>query len=247
MAEDTITRTFEVPFALTRDAGEGDGLTFEGYAAVFNRVEHIEDEFGVYDEVIAPGAFAKTIRERMPQFMFNHGKSPLWHNMPIGRITELREDPRGLYVRARLSDNWLIHPIRDAIRDGAIEGMSVRAEYTKQDRKGTGRQQLRTVREAKVFELGPVTFPAYTETTAAVRSLEQVEPAIRILVADPNGYEREQVPDTPDEAVPEEPDTSEEAVTDDEPTPEEARHSSFAERQQLARRIQTRHMGLKGH
>lgn len=168
-------RTIEVPFALARDTDEeSDGLTLEGYAAVFNSPAEIRDLSGEYDEVIMPGAFARTIKARMPALMFNHGKNALWQNMPIGRIEELREDERGLFVRAKLTDNWLIHPIRDAIRDGAIKGMSFRfsvpdGKATK-TRQANGRNLVR-IREVKLVELGPVAMPAYSETSVAVRSL----------------------------------------------------------------------------
>lgn len=171
-------RTIEVPFASERD-GEGDGLTLEGYASVFNSPAPISDLDGEYDEVILPGAFARTIRAKTPSLMFNHGKNPLWQNMPIGRVEELREDTHGLFVRAKLTDNWLIHPIRDAIRDGAVTGMSFRfsvpegkATKTRQD---NGRNLVK-IREVKLFELGPVTSPAYAETSVAVRSLETAVP-----------------------------------------------------------------------
>lgn len=184
------TREIEVPFTLTRadDAAADDGLTFEGYAAVFNSVAHVRDQDGEYDEVIAPGAFAKALTERTPVLMFNHGKHPLIGNMPLGKIIVIREDARGVFVQARLTDNWLIQPVRDAIADGAIPGMSFRAEIIKGDWTGKPSYrcrygELRTMRELRVPELGPVVMPSYSDTTASVRSaltsLEATVPALR--------------------------------------------------------------------
>lgn len=167
----TETRERDFPFTLTRAQGaEDDGLTFEGYAAVFNSPTHIEERDGEYDEVIAPGAFKRSIDRSTPVLMFNHGKHPLIGQMPLGKITELREDARGLFVKARLTDNWLIQPVRDAIADKAVTGMSFRFEVVKDNWTGAGSQQLRTLREVKVPELGPVVMPAYSDTTALVRS-----------------------------------------------------------------------------
>jgi HK97 family phage prohead protease len=56
--------------------------------------------------------------------MFNHGHHPVIGSMPIGSIEELREDTRGLFVRARLFDNWMIEPLTQAIREKAVSGMS---------------------------------------------------------------------------------------------------------------------------
>lgn len=161
-------------FDFTPSSGdENDGLNFEGYAAVFNQPARIEDERGQYDEVISPGAFNKTIRGSKPLFMFNHGKHPLWADLPIGRITELREDPRGLYVQARMLGHDFFAPLREAIREKAIPGMSFRFEAIKSDweMRGRGQPRLRVLKEVRVPELGPVIAPAYTDATMALRSI----------------------------------------------------------------------------
>jgi HK97 family phage prohead protease len=226
-------RTREVDFTLTRDADDdGDGLTLEGYAAVFNSPTEIEDRLGEYDEVILPGAFKRSINARTPALMFNHGKSPLWHNMPIGKIQELREDARGLFVKARLSDNWLIAPIRDAIRDGAVEGMSFRFEVPEgkasETRQKSGRM-LRSLHEVKLHELGPVTFPAYSDTSVALRSLQEIAPEV-------------QVRSTPEE--PADPGTSNGPAVPSDPAPSHS-PSTLAARRQMARQIEAFHLGAR--
>jgi hypothetical protein len=77
-----------------------------------------------------------------------------------------------LFVRARLSDNWMVQPVRDAIRDGAITGMSFRFRVIS-DEWGTDADggETRTIKEVELLELGPVVFPAYEQTSVAVRSL----------------------------------------------------------------------------
>jgi phage head maturation protease len=91
--------------------------------------------------------------------------------MPLGTITKLREDDHGLYVEARLADNWLIQPVRDAIASGAIDGMSFRFQVIKESWNDTaGSVPVRTLEEVKLMELGPVVFPAYESTTVGVRS-----------------------------------------------------------------------------
>lgn len=176
MASEPRDRMFSFTLTRSAESESGDGLDFEGYAAVFNTPARIEERDGSeFDEVFAPGAFKQTINRGNPVFMFQHGKHPLLGAMPLGRITELREDPNGLYVKARMTDNWLIAPVRDAIADGAVTGMSVRMEVVKDAWSGRPSRtcrfgELRTIREAKVIELGPCIMPAYAETTASVRS-----------------------------------------------------------------------------
>lgn len=180
-----------VAFELTRTDGEadGDGLTFEGYGAVFNSPTRIDSWEGMFDEQIAPGAFKKSIRERTPRLQFDHGYHPLIGSIPIGRITDITEDARGLFVQARLSDNWLVQPIRDAISEGSVDGMSFRFSVVREDwQDNTGKSiksdelmnllwepgdrgpLLRTLKEVKMPEVGPVVWPAYQDTTASVRS-----------------------------------------------------------------------------
>lgn len=168
MSDNIVTRS--VPFEVTRtEDADGDGLTLEGYAAVFDQPTRIDSWEGKFDETIQRGAFKKTLSERTPVLQFDHGQHPLVGSLPIGNITTLREDDRGLFVRARLSNNWLVEPVRDAIADGAITGMSIRMGVT-QDEWSRDDIPTRTVKEVKLYELGPVVFPAYQGTEVGVRS-----------------------------------------------------------------------------
>jgi len=178
-----------VPFASRAADETGDGRTLEGHAAVFGERTLIDSWEGQFYETIRRGAFRKTIRERTPVMQFDHGKHPLVGSIPIGAIEDLREDDEGLYVRGRLSDNWLIQPVRDAIGEGSITGMSFRFSVVREEwRDRDGRQVRnedvpellfnpgdrgpleRTLMELRVPELGPVVFPAYAGTDVGVRA-----------------------------------------------------------------------------
>ena len=150
-----------------------DGQTLEGYAAVFDSPTQIHDWAGKYEERFSRSAFDRTLREGTPKLLFEHGMHPLIGKMPLGVFEQLQPDSKGLYIRARLSDNWLIAPVRDAVRDGAITGMSVNFTVPKggdvwAQQRGVN---TRTVVDASLKELGPVVFPAYQPTTASVRSI----------------------------------------------------------------------------
>lgn len=172
----------EVPFQV--DNSSDDGLNFSGYAAVFNSPTRISDYDGDFDEIVRPGAFARSLRNKPPVLMFNHGKHPLIGPMPLGRITDAREDSKGVFIRARLTDNWLISPVRDAISNEAVKGMSFRFSVPDGGDKWNERSNpvpTRELLDIDVPELGPVVFPAYEPTTASVRSsLDHIgEPARR--------------------------------------------------------------------
>lgn len=101
----------------------------------------------------------------------------------------------GAHVVGRLMDNWLVEPVREAIAAGSIDGMSFRFSVVREawfDADGKQIRDedtlfdllrrtwfedvpdeellLRDLREVKVAELGPVVWPAYADTSVAVRS-----------------------------------------------------------------------------
>lgn len=183
-----------VPFTVRADeeSGDGDGLTLDGYAAVFNQETEIDSWEGSFSETIAPGAFRKTIRERTPVMQFDHGRHPLVGSIPIGTIESLREDETGLAVVGRMASNWLMEPVREAISNKTINGMSFRFDIIKEEwRDNTGKvlrdyEEIsrllwnpedrgplqRTLKELRVHELGPVVFPAYAGTSVGLRSAQ---------------------------------------------------------------------------
>ncbi len=152
-------------------ATDDDGFTLEGYAAVFDSPTEINSWEGNFEERIAPGAFAKTLQERKPVIQFDHGKDIATGSVPIAAIQSIKEDKRGLFVSARLFDNPRVEPIRQAIAGGAIDGMSFRFRVVREEWDESGSLPVRTIREAELFELGPVVFPAYEATSVGVRSL----------------------------------------------------------------------------
>jgi len=194
----------EAPFALVRDDhpgdGTGDGLTLDGYGAVFNRMTVIDSWEGRFREQIAPGAMKRSFRETPPKVQFDHGRHPLIGSIPIARLDSATEDSHptlapdgGAHVIARVFDNWLTQPVRDAIIGGAVSGMSFRfsvvregwstadgtpirtdAQLMDELRKALDAPDdelpVRTLKELKVPEIGPVTWPAYADTSVSIRS-----------------------------------------------------------------------------
>lgn len=152
----------------------GDGRTLEGLAAVFDTPSRIAARDGDFDEVIRRGAFLRSLERRTPVLQFEHGRDPRVGAVPIGTIEDIGEDSQGLRVKARLFDNPVVEPVRQAIEGQAIRGMSFRFMVpdggdTWQQRRGD--VDLREVHQADTAECGPVVFPAYDTTTVSVRSL----------------------------------------------------------------------------
>ncbi|WHM32442.1 HK97 family phage prohead protease [Streptomyces sp. BPPL-273] len=189
----TVTRDLErsAPFQLVRADGdeEGDGRTLSGYAALFGQPTEINSWEGTFTETIRKGAFKKTIREQTPVMQFDHGRHPLIGSIPIGSIADLREDDQGLYVEGRITDNWLMQPVRDAIAEKSVNGMSFRFEVVREEWRDVNGKIVkpeevydllwmpgdrgplqRELIELKCRELGPVVFPAYAGTSVSVRA-----------------------------------------------------------------------------
>lgn len=165
------------PAVELRAADDNEGRLLSGYAAVFNADTEINSWEGNFVERLSPGAFRKTLRERGDQvkILFNHGMDPQIGDKPLGKPQALREDKTGLYVEVPLSRTSYNDDLIALLNDKAIDGMSfrfsvVKDEWVQPTRKGQLPQ--RTITEARLFELGPVTFPAYAASTAGVRSRE---------------------------------------------------------------------------
>lgn len=157
------------------ESSDGRLGTFHGYAAMFNEATTIRSWEGEFVERIAPGAFKRTLEHRGDKVkaLFNHGFDPTVGDKPLGKIDVLREDDRGLYVEFGMDDTSYNRDLIASLRSGAIDGMSFQFSVA-QDEWDHPKEGLpvRTLREVKLYEVGPVTFPAYEATEAGVRSRE---------------------------------------------------------------------------
>lgn len=140
---------FSVPCEFKTTSDEG---VFEGYASVFGTIDS-------YDDIVAPGAFAKTLtdhrsKSRMPAMLFQHDVS-----RPIGVYEAMREDEKGLFARGRLAlktpDGAATYEL---LKMGAMSGLSIgfRTKKSTFDNESS----IRTLTEVQLFEVSPVVFPA---------------------------------------------------------------------------------------
>jgi HK97 family phage prohead protease len=147
-------------------ADEG-GQKIGGYGAVFNSETVIGGEFR---EKIAPGAFAKAISGDVRSY-FNHNSALILGRTKSGTL-RLQEDERGLHYEVDLPDTQAGRDLRVSMARGDVDGSSF-AFRVKKDTWEMGEDMpLRTIQEIELFEVGPVTDPAYEDATAALRSLD---------------------------------------------------------------------------
>ena len=154
--------------------------TLFGHFAVFNRWTEIDSPAeGHFMERVVPGAFRGTFERDRSKFrvLFNHGQDPQIGAKPIASITELREDGHGAYYEAHLLDAPYVRDLLPALRAGQL-GASFRFSVesdsvnTRPERSTHNPRRLpeRTLTAVRLREFGPVTFGAYTDATAGVRT-----------------------------------------------------------------------------
>lgn len=160
-------RMVHEPVTVVRADGEPTKL--DGYAAVFNRETVIGDFFR---EVIEPGAFRAAIKDGDVRALFNHDP-----NMVLGRTAsqtmKVVEDDKGLRYVIDPPDTTLGRDVMALVARGDVTGSSFgftvkRDSWTRPSQ--PGELPLRTIHEIEwLRDVGPVTFPAYEETTVQAR------------------------------------------------------------------------------
>ena len=138
----------------------------EGYAAVFNQRTNI----GHFWEQVSPGAFTKTIGTDDIYALWNHDPSAVLGNTRSGTL-ELTEDAHGLKYRIIPPDTTVGRDVKTLIRRGDIRKSSFGFNIIGDDVSFEGKERIRTLTEVKLFDVSPVTFPAYQQTEVHVRML----------------------------------------------------------------------------
>jgi HK97 family phage prohead protease len=72
----------------------------------------------------------------------------------------LEEDEKGLMFRAKLNNTTLANDVKEAIRTGAINKMSIGYKCIQYDTKEVNGKWIRYLKEVKLMEISPVNFPA---------------------------------------------------------------------------------------
>ena len=139
-----------------------------GYAALFNSTTDI----GGFEEVIEPGAFDGADMSDV-RALFNHDPNMLLARTASGTLS-LRIDERGLRYEFTIPDTSAGRDLRELLRRGDITQSSFGFTIDKEDwEERAGMKPKRKIKRIKrLFDVSPVTFPAYQETSVALRSLE---------------------------------------------------------------------------
>ena len=150
---------------------EGDN-TIEGVAAVVNKTT----DLGWFEERIAPGAFDDVLKDDVVA-LFNHDP-----NLPLARTgagLDLFLTKSGdLGYRFEAPKTTIGQDLRENIKSGVVTKSSFAFTIESEtwdfadDKEGRDKD-LRTITKFKrLYDVSPVTYPAYADTSVAARSVE---------------------------------------------------------------------------
>ncbi|MDF3413279.1 HK97 family phage prohead protease [Sulfitobacter sp. M57] len=159
-------RYFQAQGMEVRAEGDDEPAVLMGYAALFDETS---EDLGGFRERIAQGAFANTIGGDI-RALFNHDT-----NLILGRTKantlRLLEDQRGLRCEITLPDTNTARDLRESVRLGNVDQMSFGFRTKKDSWDEVDGAIVRTLIEVELFDVSPVTFPAYPQTELALRSM----------------------------------------------------------------------------
>lgn len=168
-----LSRSYECDISIRSEAG---GRTIYGIIVPFERVARVSDGGPSYDEAFQRGAFSKHLAERQKPLMLLSQ-----HRMgddPLGKATLLREDAAGLYGEFRAFDTSKASDALHLAAEGALS-FSIGFRGIKHEK----RSGVVWRTEAGIREASLVTYPAYEDALAAVRSLSPDATADELLHA----------------------------------------------------------------
>ena len=156
---------------LTDVAMSDDGLSFRGYAAVFDTIADLGD----FTEEVRRGAYRKVLAQgqNVPMYWDHDDRMPPLATTRGGTL-RLSEDATGLRVEADLdNDHYMTPTLRSMIRRGDVSGMSFgfvagRGNQIIEERDGRPHRILTGFRA--LLDVSPTWNPAYEGTSVEMRS-----------------------------------------------------------------------------
>lgn len=151
-----------------RAESDGKDLRLIGHAAVFNK--RSEEIFG-FREIVLPGAFKESIKKDDIRALWNHDPAHILGRNKAGTL-RLKEDDKGLRTEIDLPDTQLARDLYTSVKRGDVDQMSfgfLVLPDGDQWRRENG-EVLRELIKVELFDVSPVTYPAYPQTDISARS-----------------------------------------------------------------------------
>lgn len=169
-----IEKRYVAPRLSVEQRAEGDIAGLRGYASVFNK--RSVELWGFY-EVVAPGAFAGSLAAGDDvRALWNHDPNWILARSTNGSL-RLKEDETGLLSEIDPLDTPINRGFVAAIERGDVTQMSFAFVATEaQWDIDENEQWVRTILRAKLYDVSPVTYPAYPDTSIGLRSAGAMDP-----------------------------------------------------------------------
>jgi hypothetical protein len=164
------TRTVSQPVEV-RDLPDTGETRLSGYAAVFNAPTVIG---GMFREVIKPGAFRSAVGRDDVRALYNHDPNFVLGRTIAGTLT-IEEDAQGLRYDVAMPGTTWARDLMVSVKRGDISQSSFAFRVAKDTWPTVTRGELplREIEEVELFDVSPVTYPAYEATSVSARAKEQ--------------------------------------------------------------------------
>lgn len=151
---------------------EGDKNTVRGYAAVFNSESN---DLGGFIEVIQPGAFDDVLDDDV-RALIDHRSELILGRTKSGTL-RIGVDEKGLYYEYDSPNTTYANDLLESMKRGDVSqssfGFMVARDGSKWEEKGD--YTYRTITKvSRLYDVSPVTYPAYPDTSVAARSLDKI-------------------------------------------------------------------------
>lgn len=158
---------------------DGENERVVGYGARFNELSELI--YGLFYEKIAPGAFRNAILISDTRGLFNHDPNLILGRKSAGTL-ELLEDDVGLWYDILSGNRSYEKDLKESLRRKDITQSSFGFEVGKQEWDESGDIPIRTIIEVDyLYDVSPVTFPAYPSTSSGMRSLNSEDEAKKVF------------------------------------------------------------------
>jgi HK97 family phage prohead protease len=157
---------------------DGDGPPrIVGYAAKYYRADDPTTEYRLFGnavERIAPGAFDDAIKGDDIRGLFNHNADHLLGRTKSGTL-KVSSDDVGLRYEIQPADTNVYRDVVEHLKRGDVDGSSFQFSTVSDEWRMDGDMEVRTLKKVKLYDVGPVVFPAYEAATSGVRSEDVAE------------------------------------------------------------------------
>lgn len=169
-------RYFSSPVEFRKDGDEGGKI--EGVAAVVNK----RTDLGWYEEEIAKGAFDGVMKDDV-RALFNHDPNRVLARTTSGTLQLSINDRGDLMYSYETPDRTYARDLEDSVSKKDVDQSSFAFSIKEErwiwadERSDGGKKDLRIIEKLeRLYDVSPVTYPAYQDTSVAKRSFESAKP-----------------------------------------------------------------------